>query len=262
MTDQALKVTGGSRLASRVAAIGVGLAAIALIMLVIAPLGWRAGWWHFSVSFQYFLTWGAYVGAAAAVISLIAIVAALVAGGRRSVVLGAVGLIAGAVIAYVPWSYRQVTYVLPRIHDITTDTANPPTFSAVLPLRQAEKASPVAYEGDKVAADQKRAYPDIAPVTTALAPAEAFNRALDSAKALGWTIVASEPAQGRIEASQSSFWFGFTDDVVIRVVARADGQPGSRIDIRSVSRQGRHDFGVNAARIRAYTAKLKQQPGI
>ena len=262
MADHAIRATAGSRLVARLGDLGAGLAAIALLMLAIAPLGWRAGWWHFSVSFGYFLTWGAYAGAAAAVISLIAVVAALVTGGRRSLVLGVVGLIVGAVIAYVPWSYRQVTYVLPRIHDITTDTANPPTFNAVLPLRQAEKASPVAYEGDKVAADQQRAYPDIAPVTTALAPTEAFNRALDSAKALGWTIVASEPAQGRIEASQSSLWFGFTDDVVIRVAARADGQPGSRIDVRSCSRQGRHDFGVNAARIRAYTAKLKQQPGI
>jgi len=110
--------------------------------------------------------------------------------------------------------------------------------------------------------DQQRAYPDIAPTLTALPPADAFARALDAAKGLGWTIVASDVAKGTIEATQSSRWMGFTDDIAIRVAARADGQPGARIDIRSHSRQGRHDFGVNAARVRSWTAKLKTEPGI
>ncbi len=74
----------------------------------------------------------------------------------------------------------------------------------------------------------------------------------------GWTIVASDPATGRIEASQTSRWFGFTDDIVIRVAAHGTG---SRIDMRSLSRQGRSDFGVNAARIRAYMRALKQRAG-
>jgi uncharacterized protein (DUF1499 family) len=262
MTDHALRTAAsGSRWTGRIADLGLALAAVALILLVLAPLGWRAGWWHFRVSFFYLMEYSAYIGAGAAVISLIGVVAALVTSNRRALVLGLVGLIGGAVLAYVPWSFWHITSQLPRIHDISTDTDNPPTFSAVLPLRQAEQGNPVAYEAD-VAKQQKQAYPDIAPVTTALAPADAFNRALDSAKAQGWTIVATDPAQGRIEASQSTFWFRFTDDVVIRVAARADGQPGSRIDVRSVSRQGRHDFGVNAARVRMYIAALKQQPGV
>jgi uncharacterized protein (DUF1499 family) len=262
MTDQALRATGGSRLTGRIGEAGFGLAVIALLLLAVAPLGWQAGWWHFRVAFFILMQYSAYIAAGAAVISLIGMVAALVVGSRRSLVLGAVGLIAGAVLAYVPWSYWHITEVLPRIHDITTDTDNPPTFSAVLPARQAEQAAPVAYEGAKLAAEQKRGYPDIAPVITALPPADAFNRALDTAKSLGWTIVAAAPAEGHIEASQTSFWFHFTDDVAIRVAVRPDGQPGSRIDIRSISRQGRHDFGVNAARIRKYTAALKAQPGV
>src|SRR5205085_11855885 len=119
---------------------------------------------------------------------------------------------AGAVLAYVPWNYSQISQQLPRIHDISTDTDNPPTFSAVMKAREAEQGNSVAYEAD-VAKQQKQAYPDIAPVTTALAPADALKRALDAATAQGWTIAASDPAQGRIEASQSTFWFGFTDDV-------------------------------------------------
>ena len=74
----------------------------------------------------------------------------------------------------------------------------------------------------------------------------------------GWTIVASDPGAGRIEASQQSRWFRFTDDIVIRV---ACDELGARIDMRSTSRQGRSDFGVNAARIRAYLVALRQRIG-
>jgi uncharacterized protein (DUF1499 family) len=262
MTDQALRATGGSRLTSRVGDVGFGLAVIALLLLAVAPLGWQAGWWHFRTAFFVLMQYSAYIGGGAAVISLIGVVAALVVGNRRSLVLGAAGLIAGAVLAYVPWSYWHITEVLPRMHDITTDTDNPPTFSAVVPAREAEHGATVVYDSAKLPALQKKAYPDIAPVVTALPVSEAFNRALDTAKALGWTIVVATPADGHIEASQTSFWFHFTDDVAIRVAARPDGQPGSRIDVRSVSRQGLHDFGVNAARVRKYTAALKAQPGV
>jgi uncharacterized protein (DUF1499 family) len=74
----------------------------------------------------------------------------------------------------------------------------------------------------------------------------------------GWTIVASDAETRRIEATQQSRWFRFTDDIVIRV---AGDVTGSRIDMRSASRQGRSDFGVNAARIRAYMGALRQRIG-
>ena len=93
----------------------------------------------------------------------------------------------------------------------------------------------------------------------AAAPAQAFALALATARAKpGWTITASDPQAGRIEASQASFWFGFVDDVVIRV--EADGA-GSRIDMRSLSRQGVGDLGVNARRVRAYLAALRRAAG-
>ena len=94
------------------------------------------------------------------------------------------------------------------------------------------------------------------PVILAIPPAQAFDLALATARAMpGWTIDASDPQTGRIEASQASFWFGFVDDVVIRVAG--DG-PGSRVDLRSLSRQGVGDLGVNARRVRAYLAALAQ----
>jgi uncharacterized protein (DUF1499 family) len=92
------------------------------------------------------------------------------------------------------------------------------------------------------------------PVSLALSPAAAFNRALDAAQRMGWTIVAADDTAGRIEASDRSRWFGFTDDIVVRITPSGSG---SRVDVRSSSRLGRSDFGVNAARIRAYLAALR-----
>ena len=75
---------------------------------------------------------------------------------------------------------------------------------------------------------------------------------------MGWTIVAADDAAGRIEASDRSRWFGFTDDIVVRITPSGSG---SRIDLRSSSRLGRSDFGVNAARIETYLAALRATTG-
>ena len=78
--------------------------------------------------------------------------------------------------------------------------------------------------------------------------------ALDAAERMGWTMVASSPAEGRIEATDKTLWYGFKDDIVIRVTPSAGG---SKVDVRSVSRVGRSDIGINAQRIRRYLEKLK-----
>jgi len=154
----------------------------------------------------------------------------------------------------VPWHYDQLRQTLPPIHDITTDPDNPPTFVAVVSLRQGEGVNSVGYEGAKIADEQRRAYPDILPLTVGLRPDAAFARALETAQQMGWTIVASDKLAGRIEASQRSRWMGFTDDIVVRV---APANSGTRIDLRSSSRYGRSDFGVNAERIRNYLTALR-----
>ena len=144
---------------------------------------------------------------------------------------------------------------MPPIHDITTDPDNPPAFSAVVPLRQGEGINSMAYEGAKVAEQQRQAYPDVVPVTVGLVPDVAFARALDTAQRMGWTIVASDKPAGRIEASQRSRWMGFTDDIIARVTPASSG---SRIDLRSSSRYGRrilvlmpHAFAITLRRSRS-----------
>jgi uncharacterized protein (DUF1499 family) len=236
--------------------LGLGLAVVSGLLLAISPLGWREGWWHYRFAFSWLMPFSAYIALAAAIVSLLVVAAGCSRLRWRGLMIAGIGLAAGAVLAYAPWQYNHRLNTLPRIHDISTDTENPPSYAAALPARAAEHAASTTYAGPEIAKQQEAAYPDLAPVKVGLPPDQALQRALDTAKAMPrWTVVAADPATGRIEASETSRWFRFTDDIVIRV---AEDEPGSRIDMRSESRQGRSDFGVNASRIRAYMAALRQ----
>lgn len=228
------------------------LALAAAALLLVAGPGTRFGWWEFGTGFL--LMRGAFfAGAAAAVLSLVLLVVPRTRRAAAPVLIAA--LLIAAVVAWIPWNGLQTVRSLPFIHDITTDTEDPPQFVAVLPLR-ADAPNPPDYAGEEVAAQQREGYPDIRPVQLPLPVEQAFALALEAARAQGWEIVAAAPEEGRIEATATTFWFGFKDDVVVRVTAAGDG---SRIDIRSKSRVGRSDVGANAARIRAYSSELERQ---
>lgn len=140
----------------------------------------------------------------------------------------------------------------PPIHDITTDTENPPEFVTVVNLRKPGENT-TSYVDDGTANKQLEAYPDIETIVLEDDAETVFARAMTAAKEMGWEIVASEPAEGHIEAVATTPFVGFKDDVVIRVRA---GDAGTIVDVRSKSRIGKGDAGVNAKRIRAYTAEL------
>lgn len=142
---------------------------------------------------------------------------------------------------------------LPSIHDITTDPVDPPRFSALL-SRRTGSVSPPEYDGPAAADRQRRAYPDIVPVDLESSPQRALADAAAVARALGWEIVAVDPARGVVEAIETTFWFRFEDDIVVRVRPR---DRGSRVDVRSKSRVGRGDLGANAHRIRTFIAALR-----
>jgi uncharacterized protein (DUF1499 family) len=172
---------------------------------------------------------------------------------------------------------------VPSIHDITTDPEDPPQFSALLPLRTGKpwglNVSRPEYDGPDTAAQQRRAYPDIRPLELDVPAARALDEAAAVAREVGWEVVAVDRVRGVLEAVDTTFWFRFKDDVVVRVRERsfplqahvtgaADaetavasgfsrGNPGSRVDIRSKSRVGRGDLGANARRIRLFIAALR-----
>lgn len=235
----------------RLAWIPVALASLAALLLVGSGAGVRLGLWEFSTGFLI-LRWSAYLGVAAAGCALILLAIPKTRVRRLPRLFAA--LVLGVVVAFVPWYWLQQALAAPPIHDITTDTDNPPSFSAVIPLRTGAK-NPVEYGGAKVAELQHRGYPDIAPLILPTTPDAAFNKALDAAKQMGWAVVAVDATTGRIEATATTPWFGFKDDVAIRITPVPTG---SRIDVRSLSRVGGSDVGTNAKRVRAYLAKLVQ----
>jgi uncharacterized protein (DUF1499 family) len=236
------------------AALGMLLGFSALLLLAAGPAGYRLGVVDLGTALGTLPRYGVYVGIAGAVISLAGVAMSLRARRRGWAMAAMVGLLAGAVAAYVPWTYRESVQGAAHINDITTDTENPPAFETLARIRETARAVPSTYGGPEYAAQQKQAYPDIEPLLLPLPPADTFARVLEQVRREGWTVAATDPARGRIEASARTRWYGFTDDVVLRISADS---AGSRVDMRSKSRIGSGDRGVNAERIRAFLGSLK-----
>jgi uncharacterized protein (DUF1499 family) len=235
------------------ALIGFIFAVLAALAAMLAGFGSRWGLWYFRTGFVI-LRWAAYVGIAAALASLIGVILTWPTTLRRGFLLSVFGVVIGIFVFGVPWYYWRTAKQVPAIHDITTDTENPPHFVSILPLRENAPNSS-EYGGPEIAAKQRAAYPDLVPAVLSVSPDKAFEEALAAARKMGWVIVDANRADGRIEATDTTFWFGFKDDIVIRVTP-ADN--GSRVDIRSVSRVGKSDVGMNAKRIRKYLKELKR----
>jgi uncharacterized protein (DUF1499 family) len=138
---------------------------------------------------------------------------------------------------------------LPRINDITTDLADPPAFAS----DPAGAGRDMSYPAGN-ASEVKRGYPDLAPIRVSSDPARALALAEETARGLGWEVVAVDPAAGTLLARDTSKLFQFVDDVVVRVRPAESG--GAIVDVRSKSRVGQGDLGANAARIRRFSEQL------
>ena len=185
-----------------------------------------------------------------------------IGGGRQAVTALVIGT---ALIAY-PLYLGVKAFRLPAIYDISTDPIDPPQFDAIARLRPRD-ANPVTYAGLYTAEQQHAAYPDIEPDETTVSPQDAFAAAMKVITRRKWRVVDARPPQGPlprvidarasqtgvvrdgiIEAVARTPILGFRDDVVVRIRPTIDG---ARIDVRSVSRYGRHDLGTNAKRVRS-----------
>ncbi len=225
--------------AARVAA--AGSAAV-----VLAPLVYRVG---APLGLAFLLLAGGFLAAAVSGLLLVLRMVRRTGLGDRE---AAVALAAVVVVGAFPLAALLSGGGAPPIHDITTDTDDPPAFVAAVPLN-----APGRTDYDPAVAEQQRAaFPDLAPAMLPVAPADAFDRALAVVGEMGWELLADDAAALRIEATDRSFWFGFPDDVVVRV--SADGEAGSRVDVRSLSRVGGGDLGVNARRVREFVAALTE----
>jgi len=169
---------------------------------------------------------------------------------------GAIG-IGLALIAYPAYLGYRATK-LPMINDITTDALDPPRFDVLARLRP---RGTVEYAGLYAAELQRRAYPDIEPLSVKAPPRAAYDAAMAVMVRRKWRVVVDRPPQpprrdGVIEAVARTAIMGFRDDVSLRVRPEDDG---ARIDVRSASRYGRHDFGANASRIRSLLEDIEER---
>jgi hypothetical protein len=232
---------------------GLWLALVSALGVLLAPLGYRLGVWDVHFALLTLVKWATIASLVAFLVCLFATVGGWMRRQRAGRGAASVGLLLSALCVGVPLSHYAQARRVPPIHDITTDTEHPPTFVALAAARAAAPNG-LAYAGADVAAAQQQAYPDLVPYRSPLPPATLFAQATVVARDAGWEIVAVEPQQGRLEATATSLLFGFKDDIVIRVTPH---ERGSQLDIRSMSRVGRSDVGVNARRIRRFLTRLK-----
>jgi len=238
-------------LAGLAVALGCALAALG------AGLGYRFGWWHYragiaTLAYVFWVAAGTVIVCAAA-----ALLAATSANARRALAMSLAGAALAGITAWVPYNLRMTAATVPPIHDITTDLADPPEFVRVATLRKPDD-HPAAYDGPEVGRQQRKAYPDLAPLVVRAPRDKVFAAAQSTLASMGLELVEADAAQGRIEATATSLLFGFKDDVVVRIAGDAGG---TKVDVRSKSRVGRNDFGVNAKRVRTFLARLKAASG-
>ncbi len=234
----------------KLAHVPIALAALSALALVASGFGARYGVWDWRFGFQL-VRWSFYAGLAAAALALVALIVRRIRAGH------ALGTRRGArdrprrrVSSMALDANRACAPVDQRHHD---RHGEPARIRCGRPVARRLAGADDLPRQPKRRQSSKARYPDIRPLELAMPPDAAFARALDAAKSFGWEIDATDAASGRIEATATTPWFGFRDDVVIRVTPTPSG---SRIDVRSLSRVGKGDVGANAKRIRAYLAKL------
>lgn len=273
------------------AGFALGLSIFAVLWFAAAAVGTKLGLWNWQFGLGVMtITWGPMLLMAAAGISVLAVIIALIKSPRKQALMLAVaalllsGLAFGRVAAFGAGAAR-----LPPLHDIQTDWSDPVQPSDALvtereatgALNPIEDAPVIAAAADGrwpgmsgrlVSEVQEEAefdtathespkdtpYPMLAPLVTAAAPDAAYTAALAAVESRGWTVVLADPEAGTIEATEESFWFGFKDDVMIRV--RSD-EMGARVDVRSTSRVGLSDLGANAKRIRNLLDEIETRLG-
>lgn len=236
--------------------VAVVVAAIALLIMPAVSLGRIGGVLDWQTALRAF-SYDLYAALAAVVLGLVAFAVnrlrpwgSFRLGGAAFAFLAGVGVMVPMVMT----GYRALR--APPIHDITTDTEDPPKFVAALPLRADAHALNSTDYDPNTALLQHAFYPDIKPAVLPLPIDEAFRRVLDEARLEGFNIIAADRDQGRIEAIASTFWIRFNDDVVFRLVAQ--GPNATKIDMRSESRVGGSDTGTNAARVRRFLTAIER----
>ncbi|GHA93365.1 hypothetical protein GCM10009069_15530 [Algimonas arctica] len=275
MLDQGSSVSKRQKFRRWVLRIALGLAIASPLLFILAALGTKIGlWsWQFGLGMLTFKI-APLLMIITLVVGVFALLLALLIKPRKGIVIAVIAIII-PVAAFVNIRATQAKVAsLPFIHDVTTDTQDPPTFGTVIMAERAALpgVNTVDYAGKRattktkdadgkpvmklVSALQTQAYPQIRTLVLNESPDVAFGRAEQVARDMGWAIKETDAATGRIDATDTTFWYGFKDDVSIRL--RPAQGDGTRVDVRSISRVGGSDIGANAARIEAFLEQLAE----
>ena len=192
---------------------------------------------------------GVFAGTAALILLVLQIIFK-----RKTVTLGStiMALLLSTIAIAIPLSMLNKGKSVPPIHDISTDLVNPPEFVAIAPLR-ADAPNPVEYAGVEVATQQRAAYPELQTLHYTQSKSELVEATKQVIDHLDWQLVNIEANKGIVEATDTTAWFGFKDDVVVRIT---DNGSKRLVDIRSKSRVGGSDLGKNAERIHGFIEEL------
>ncbi len=264
-TDISHKSEKRQKIRQWVLRITIALAILGPLTFMLAGLGAKIGLWDWSFGLGTLTrNVGPKVLMAGGLFALLSMILSFAIQPRKGFFVGAFALIIPLVGLGQLSGVKTKVASLPFIHDITTDTQDVPTFTdAILSERaKVEGVNTVEYIGktagkDKVLVSvlQTKAYPEVRPLILSGEPDVVFGEAKAAVRQLGWALKSENTQAGIIEATDTTFWYGFKDDIVIRIRPAEGG--GSVLDIRSISRVGGSDIGANAARIRKFLGIMK-----
>jgi len=231
------------------ALLSVILLITAALLMVGSGIAYKAEWIGLGTSFTW-LRQGAQLSVAAAAAGLIALVVGGICRRWRPALTGALVSVVMVAMIAMPMQLKQRAQSVPPIHDITTDMENPPAFKALAAAREAAPNA-VDYPGADTARQQRAGYPQLKSIVLNMQLADAMDAATATVQKRGWEI--AETTESTIEATATTRWFGFKDDVVIRLT---ETENGVQVDMRSASRVGKSDVGTNAERIQTFLEDL------
>jgi len=250
--------------AQRLTVLALVLSVGGLIAALVAAVGSGQGAWHFGVGFGI-LRYAFYAAIAGGIVAVVAFVMSRRSGARTGR-LNLLALVVALLFAGYLTSYIMTARSVPAIHDVTTDLVDPPQFAALSVRADNLENIPDGGRPERGAMDpesrwkalHREAYGDLRPLR--LPGTVASTKKLGQSLMLdrGWKIAKIAPDAGTIEATATTLFFRFKDDVVLRVRPDPAREGGSIVDMRSISRVGGSDVGVNAERIRAFLRDLQQ----
>lgn len=228
---------------------------VAVVLLLLGPIGTRLGIWGFQTGLLMLIPAGTLLAAVGLLVGLVSLFVSKKRGFTADAPILLTSIVVCGLVVGLMFLQASRGFSLPQIHNISTDVNDPPQFEAIVALR-GEGSNPLDYDREKLAPLQQQAYPAVKTLQLDTDRVTGVGRVVDALTAMGLEIVAVDADAGIVEATDTTFWFGFKDDVVVRVRDAAGG--GVSVDVRSVSRVGLSDLGANAARIEALLERLAE----